>query len=45
MKKMKNIYNNMIQYTLKNYKIDTYTYERLDRKLKSIVNYNYILKK
>ncbi len=36
------IYNNMIQYTLKNYKIDTYTYERLDRKLKSIVNYNYI---
>ena len=38
------IYNNMIQYTLKNYKIDTYTYERLDRKLKSIVNYNYILK-
>ena len=38
------IYNNMIQYTLKNYKIDKYTYERLDRKLKSIVNYNYILK-
>lgn len=38
------IYNNMIQYTLKNYKIDTYTYERLDRKLKSIVNDNYILK-
>lgn len=36
------IYNNMIQYTLKNYKIDTYTYERLDRKLKSIVNDNYI---
>ncbi len=38
------IYKNIIQYTLKNYKIDTYTYERLDRKLKSIVNDNYILK-
>ena len=38
------IYNNMIQYTLKNYKIDKYTYERLDKKLKNIVNDNYILK-
>ena len=38
------IYNNMIQYTLKNYKIDKYTYERLDKKLKNIVNNNYILK-
>lgn len=38
------IYNNMIQYTLKNYKIDKYTYERLDNKLKNIVNNNYILK-
>lgn len=38
------IYNNMIQYTLKNYKIDKYIYERLDKKLKNIVNNNYILK-
>lgn len=38
------IYNNMIRYTLKNYKIDKYTYERLDKKLKNIVNDNYILK-
>lgn len=38
------IYNNIIQYTLKNYKIDKYTYERLDKKLKNIVNDNYILK-
>ncbi len=38
------IYNNIIQYTLKNYKIDKYTYERLDKRLKNIVNDNYILK-
>lgn len=38
------IYNNVIQYTLKNYKIDQYTYERLDKKLKYIVDNNYILK-
>jgi len=38
------IYNNMIQYTLKNYKIDQYTYERLDKKSKNIVSNNYILK-
>lgn len=39
------IYNNMIQYALKNYKIDQYTYERLDKKSKDIVSNNYILKK
>lgn len=38
------IYNNIIQYTLKNYKIDQYTYERLDKKTKNVVNNNYILK-
>lgn len=38
------IYNNIIQHTLKNYKVDEYTYERLDKKLKNIVNDNYILK-
>lgn len=37
-------YNNIIQFTLKNYKIDKYTYERLDKKLRNIVNDNYILK-
>ena len=34
------IYNNIIQNTLKNYKVDKYTYERLDKKLKNIVNDN-----
>ena len=34
------IYDNIIQYTLRNYKIDKYTYERLDNKLKNIVNDN-----
>lgn len=38
------IYNNIIQYTLKDYKIDKYTYERLDKKLKNIVDDNYIIK-
>lgn len=38
------VYNNIIQFTLKNYKIDKYTYERLDKKLRNIVNDNYILK-
>lgn len=38
------ISNNIVQYTLKNYKIDKYTYERLDKKLKKIINDNYILK-
>lgn len=38
------IYNNVTQHTLKNCKIDQYTYERLDKKSKNIVNNNYILK-
>lgn len=37
------IYNNLIKYTLKNYKIDTYIYERLNKPLKNIVKSNYIL--
>lgn len=37
------IYNNLIKYTLKNYKIDTYIYERLNKTLKNIVKSNYIL--
>ncbi|MCI8618030.1 MAG: type II toxin-antitoxin system PemK/MazF family toxin [Clostridia bacterium] len=38
------IYNNLIGITLKNYRIDKYNYERLDRKLKNIVDNNYTLK-
>jgi len=38
------IYNNIAKYTLKNYKIDEYTYERLNDKLKHIIDNNYILK-
>lgn len=37
------IYNNLIKYTLKNYKIDKYIYERLNKALKTIVKNNYIL--
>ena len=39
------IYKNMVQYTLKNYKIDKYNYERLNKQLKNIVKNNYALKK
>ena len=39
------IYKNIVQYTLKNYKIDKYNYERLNKKLKNIVKNNYALKK
>lgn len=37
------IYNNLIKYALKNYKIDKYIYERLNKALKAIVKNNYIL--
>ena len=40
----KYIYENIIKYTLKNYKIDKYIYERLDDEIKTIVNNNYVLK-
>ena len=39
------IYKNIVQYTLKNYKIDRYNYERLNKQLKDIVKNNYALKK
>ena len=39
------IYKNIAQYTLKNYKIDKYNYERLNKQLKNIVKNNYDLKK
>lgn len=38
------IYENIVKYTLKNYKIDKYVYERLNDKLKSIVNNYCVLK-
>ena len=39
------IYKNIVQYTLKNYKIDKYNYERLNNQLKNIVKNNYVLQK
>ena len=39
------IYKNIVQYTLKNYKIDKYNYERLNKQLKNIVKNNYTLRK
>ena len=39
------IYKNIVQYKLKNYKIDKYNYERLNKQLKNIVKNNYALKK
>lgn len=36
------IYRNIVKFTLKNYRIDLYNYERLNEKLKKIVNNNYI---
>lgn len=38
------VYKNIVRYTLKNYKIDKYTYERLNKHLKDIVENNYVLK-
>lgn len=38
------IYKNIVLYTLKNYRIDKYSYERLNKQLKYIVKSNYILK-
>ena len=39
------IYKNIVQHALKNYKIDKYNYERLDKQLNNIVKNNYALKK
>jgi len=38
------VYKNLVKYTLVNYRIDKYTYERLETKLKNIVNKYYVLK-
>jgi len=38
------IYKNIVKYTLKNYRVDKYNYERLNEQLKNIVNNNYICK-
>lgn len=38
------IYNNIVKYTLNNYRIDKYIYERLNDKMKDIIDNNYILK-
>ncbi len=38
------IYRNIVKYTLTNYRIDEYNYERLTAQLRNIINNNYILK-
>ena len=38
------IYKNIVNYTLKKYKIDKYNYERLNDSLKEIIDKNYIFK-
>lgn len=38
------IYKNIVKYTLSNYRIDKYNYERLNSKLKNILDNNYIFK-
>ncbi len=39
------IYNNIVKYSLPNYKIDEFSYNRADKTLKKIIDKNYILKK
>lgn len=39
------IYNNIVKHTLNNYRIDKYIYERLNDKMKDIIDNNYILKR
>ncbi len=43
-KNEKYIYTNLVKYTLGNYKIDKYSYERLTKSLREIVDRNYTLK-
>ena len=38
------LYKNIVKYTLPNYRIDKYNYERLTRQLRNIIDNNYILK-
>ena len=38
------IYKNIVKYTLPNYRIDKYNYERLTNQLRHIINNNYIWK-
>lgn len=38
------VYNSIVKFTLRNYRIDKYTYERLSDKLKDIIDNNYFLK-
>lgn len=39
------IYQNVVKYSLKNFKIDDFSYKHADKKLKRIIDNNYILKK
>lgn len=39
------IYNNILKYTLKNYKIDEFSYKKANDKLKRIIDNNYSIKK
>lgn len=39
------IYNNILKYTLKNYKIDEFSYNKASNELKKVIDNNYITKK
>lgn len=39
------IYQNVVKYSLKNFKIDDFSYKHADKKLKRVIDNNYILKK
>lgn len=39
------IYQNIVKYSLKNFKIDDFSYKHADKKLKKVINNNYMLKK
>ena len=39
------IYNNIVKYTLKNFKIDDFSYKNANKILKKVIDNNYILKK
>ena len=39
------IYNNILKYTLKNYKIDEFSYNKANNELKKVIDNNYIIRK
>lgn len=39
------IYNNILKYTLKNYKIDEFSYNKANNELKKVIDNNYVIRK